>query len=397
MAAIPITEYIDIGTKVLNGGVAEVDFSALVFTKESMKSSIPEPYATSLADQIADYEDGKVITLTKDAVLALFDEGALTAWCGKYFGYANDGRAPSVVNLFKVSSTATAKQAYDAALADFTNFGSIAFVGEDFTAASLQTVATANESTGYALSVSCAPAAYSTAAGYFADCKNVFLAQEADTTIGDGDDEITVNLGSWMFCAWCATSNYNREQMADSIDFKAFAGTVATVTDAVSKRARDAVRVNYIGKTQTHGLQRQFMQPGLMMDGTDAGVWRDAQWIKAMVEIGWLDLSTEQKVPASHVGCALVKNIVVDVATRAIDAGAILVTKPFDAETRAKINQSANNDGAADEIESTGYFVSVRVVQVKDDNDNTRYHLEYTLIYGKGDHIAKVVGSHIAA
>ena len=37
MAAIPITEYIDVGTKVLTGGVAEVDFSALVFTKESMK------------------------------------------------------------------------------------------------------------------------------------------------------------------------------------------------------------------------------------------------------------------------------------------------------------------------------------------------------------------------
>lgn len=397
MAAIPITEYIDIGTEVLSGGVAEVDFSALVFTKESMKSSIPEPYATSLAQQIADYEDGKVITLTKDAVIALFDEGTLTAWCGKYFGYANDGRAPSVVNLFKVSSTATAKQAYDAATADFTNFGSIAFVGEDFTPASLQTVATANESTGYALSVSCAPTAYSTAAGYFADCKNVFLAQEDNTTIGEDDDEVTVNLGSWMFCAWCATSNYNRAQMADSIDFKKFAGATATVTDATTKRARDAARVNYIGKTQTHGLQSEFMQPGLMMDGTDAGVWRDAQWIKAMVEIGWIDLATQQKVPANYIGCALVKGLVVDVATRAIDAGAILVSKPFDNETRTKINQSAQNDGAADKVEATGYFVSTKVLQVKDSNGNSRYHLEYTLIYGKGDHIAKIVGSHITA
>ena len=218
MAAIPITEYIDVGTKVLTGGVAEVDFSALVFTKESMKSSIPEPYATSLADQISDYGDGKVITLTKDAIGALFDAGTLTTWCAKYFGYSNDGRSPSVVNLFKVGSGVTEKQAYDAALADFTNFGSIAFVGKDFTPQSLQTVATANESTGYALSVSCVPTAYSTTAGYFADCKNVFLAQDVDETIG----EDTVNLGSWMFCAWCATSNYNRAQMADSIDFKSF-------------------------------------------------------------------------------------------------------------------------------------------------------------------------------
>ena len=148
MAAIPITEYIDVGTKVLTGGVAEVDFSALVFTKESMKSSIAEPYATSLADQISDYEGGKVITLTKDAIEALFDAGSLTTWCGKYFGYSNDGRAPSVVNLYKVGSGVAAKQAYDAALADFTNFGSIAFVGKDFTPQSLQTVATENESTG---------------------------------------------------------------------------------------------------------------------------------------------------------------------------------------------------------------------------------------------------------
>ena len=392
MAAIPITEYIDVGTKVLTGGVAEVDFSALVFTKESMKSSVAEPYATSLADQIGDYEDGKVITLTKDAIEALFDAGPLTTWCGKYFGYSNDGRAPSVVNLFKVGASVTAKNAYDAALADFTNFGSIAFVGKDFTPQSLQTVATANESTGYALSVSCVSTAYSTTAGYFADCKNVFLAQDVDETIG----EDTVNLGSWMFCAWCATSNYNRAQMADSIDFKVFGGATATVLDAVSKSARDAARVNYIGKTQTHGLQRQFMQPGLMMDGTDAGVWRDAQWIKAMVEIGWINLATNGKVPANYVGCAQVKNLVVDVATSAINAGAILVDKPYDDATRAKINQYAQNDGAADEIEQSGYFISTKVVPVVE-NNNTRYNIEYTLIYGKGDHITKVVGSHIAA
>ena len=392
MAAIPITEYIDVGTKVLTGGVAEVDFSALVFTKESMKSSIAEPYATSLADQISDYEDGKVITLTKDAIEALFDAGPLTTWCGKYFGYSNDGRAPSVINLFKVGLGVAAKSAYDAALADFTNFGSIAFVGKDFTPQSLQTVATANESTGYALSVSCVPTAYSTTAGYFADCKNVFLAQDVDETIS----EDTVNLGSWMFCAWCATSNYNRAQMADSIDFKVFGGATATVLDAVSKSARDAARVNYIGKTQTHGLQRQFMQPGLMMDGTDAGVWRDAQWIKAMVEIGWINLATSGKVPASYVGCAKVRSLVVDIATRAIDAGAILVDKPYDNDTRAKINQYAQDEGAADEIESTGYFVSTKILKIVKGN-NTRYQIEYTLIYGKGDHIAKVVGSHIAA
>ena len=392
MAAIPITEYIDVGTKVLTGGVAEVDFSALVFTKESMKSSIAEPYATSLADQISDYEGGKVITLTKDAIEALFDAGPLTTWCGKYFGYSNDGRAPSVVNLYEVGSGVAAKQAYDAALADFTNFGSIAFVGKDFTPQSLQTVATANESTGYALSVSCVPTVYSTTAGYFADCKNVFLAQDVDETIG----EDTVNLGSWMFCAWCATSNYNRAQMADSIDFKEFGGATATVLDAVSKSARDAARVNYIGKTQTHGLQRQFMQPGLMMDGTDAGVWRDAQWIKAMVEIGWINLATNGKVPANYVGCAKVRSLVVDVATRAIDAGAILVDKPYDNDTRAKINQYAQADGAADEVESTGYFVSTKILKIVKGN-NTRYQIEYTLIYGKGDHIAKVVGSHIAA
>lgn len=392
MAAIPITEYIDVGTKVLTGGVAEVDFSALVFTKESMKSSIAEPYATSLADQISDYEDGKVITLTKDAIGALFDAGPLTTWCGRYFGYSNDGRSPSVVNLFKVGASVTAKNAYDAALADFTNFGSIAFVGKDFTPQSLQTVATANESTGYALSVSCVPTVYSTTAGYFADCKNVFLAQDVDETIS----EDTVNLGSWMFCAWCATSNYNRAQMADSIDFKVFSGATATVLDAVSKRARDAARVNYIGKTQTHGLQRQFMQPGLMMDGTDTGVWRDAQWIKAMVEIGWINLATSGKVPASYVGCAKVRSLVVDIATRAIDAGAILVDKPYDNDTRAKINQYAQNEGAADEIEATGYFVSTKILKIVEGN-NTRYNIEYTLIYGKGDHIAKVVGSHIAA
>lgn len=393
MAAIPITEYIDIGTKVLNGGVAEVDFSALVFSKESMLSEIEEPYATDLADQITAYANGDPVTLTKDAVNALFADGALKTWCGKYFGYSNDGRSPSVVTLVKVGSTQTAHAAYTAAVAKFSNFGSIAFVGSDFTDGDsgdggLFDVAVTNEGSGFALSLACASTDYSTKSELYNGFKSVFIVQ--DTPVS------SVNYGSWMFCAWCATSNYSANQMADSPDFKSFPGATATVTDAASKRLRDAARINYIGKTQTHGLQREFLQPGLMMDGTDAGVWRDAQWIKAAVEIGWINLVTQQKVPADHLGCAIVKNLVVGVAGRAIDAGAILVNKSFDDATRATINQYAQNDGAADEVESTGYFVSAKVVPVVEDG-NTRYRVEYTLIYGKGDHIAKVVGSHILA
>lgn len=393
MAAIPITEYIDIGTKVLNGGVAEVDFSALVFSKESMLSEIEEPYATDLEDQITAYGNGDPVTLTKDAVNALFADGALKTWCGKYFGYSNDGRSPSVVTLVKVGSSQTAYAAYTAAIAKFTNFGSIAFVGSDFTDGDsgdggLLDVAVANEGTGYALSLACASTAYSTESALYSGFKSVFLVQDVPVS--------SVNYGSWMFCAWCATSNYSADQMADSIDFKSFPGATATVTDAASKHLRDAAHVNYIGKTQTHGLQREFMQPGVMMDGTDAGVWRDAQWIKAAVEIGWLNAVSRQKVPADHVGCAIVKGIVVGVAGRAIEAGAILVNKELDPETRASVNQYASNDGAADEVELTGYFVSAKIIPVTE-SGLTRYRIEYTLIYGKGDHIAKVVGSHILA
>lgn len=96
------------------------------------------------------------------------------------------------------------------------------------------------------------------------------------------------------------------------------------------------------------------------------------------------------KIPADASGEALVSNLVVGVANRGIDAGVILLEKPLDAEQVSLVNAYANDDMAASNLQSVGYYVSTEIVKVSE-----KYHVQYTLIYGKGDHIVKVSGSHI--
>ena len=127
------------------------------------------------------------------------------------------------------------------------------------------------------------------------------------------------------------------------------------------------------------------------MNGVDMGTMRDAAWIKGQIEAGYFNLQLSvQKLAADLSGEAKVTNLILGVANRAIGNGCILIDKPLSAEQLAAVNTYAGNDAAADQVQSTGYYVSTQIVQV-----DGKYHVQYTLIYGKGDHIVKVDGTHI--
>ena len=59
--AIPISEYIDIRSRVLQGTVRGRDFSGLVISADAMKTTVPDAYATIKAN----YESGKPVALAQ--------------------------------------------------------------------------------------------------------------------------------------------------------------------------------------------------------------------------------------------------------------------------------------------------------------------------------------------
>lgn len=386
--AIPISAYIDIKSKIIEGTVSTRDFSGLVFTKDAMQSTVGADW-TSIK---TDYDAGKPVALTSDGIKACFaDTTDVYKFASNYFGYDGGNHAPVVLNVAKVLETEgtyeTAKSAYDRVLGQFSNFGSFTFIGFALGTASgggLLDVATANDTSSCVMVYETNSTDESTDKTALAGCKMVHVEV---STVASGN-----NLNAWKFLAWYASVDYTKVDASSTIDYKQFAGASAEVTTASTKTTYDADHVNYIGLVQVNGSELKFYQPGVNIDGTDSGVVRDRVWMEGEIAAAWFNLTTNvTKVPANYVGAAMVKALVVDVATRAINNGAILIDKELDSTQKAAIRAYTNVEGAVDAVQATGYFVNAKVVKP---TGSSQYVCEYTLIYAKGDHIGKVSGTN---
>lgn len=388
--AIPIRNYIDIKTQLVASVAGERDFSGMVFSASAMKTTVPSAYA----DIKTDYNAGKPVALDSDGIAACFDtDSDVAVFAGKYFAYNGGTKTPSILNVCKVLSTA--KAAYDDCVKETVNFGAFTFLGEfslgTASGGGLLEVAKANDTFDAMLQMVIAcdedtVESYAEALSGLSLTHLVVATPEDESGSGTG-----TNFGAAPAVSWYASVNYNSGNASATIDYKQFGGEPAEVTDGTTKTAYDALNVNYIGEVKTYGSTIRFYQTGVNMNGVDMGVMRDAAWIKGQIETGYFDLQlNSQKLAADLSGEAAVTNLVIGVANRAIGNGCILVEKPLDATQIATINRYANNDMAADQVQSTGYYVATEIVKV-----DSKYHVQYTLIYGKGDHIVKVDGTHV--
>ena len=384
--AIPISEYIDIRSRVLQGTVRGRDFSGLVISADEMKETVPEAYAAIKTR----YTSGKPVALGKVDVAACFDSTTDVAkFATKYFGFSGGNHAPAVLNVAFFDSddtSATAKSVFDAVTSEFTNFGAVTFVG-DFAlgttgSGGILDVASAVEGSGFVLAVAATSSNASATASALANFSNtaVVVATPASGT----------NLGAWMFLAWYASADYTAPNASSSIDYVEFGGEPAEVDTITTKRSYDALHLNYIGLVQVYGQNRMFYQTGVNMDGIDSGVVRDRLWLESEIQAGWFNLNNGTvRVEASYVGAAKVRAMIVGVATRAIDNGVILIDKPLTEAQIAEIASLTGNATAADSVVNTGYYVDAKILP-----DGDRYVCQYTLVYAKGDHIGKVTGAN---
>ena len=388
--AIPIRNYIEIKTQLVASVAGERDFSGMVFSVDGMKATVPAAYA----DIKAKYEEGKPVALDSAGIAECFDTDTDVAlFAGKYFGYSGGTRTPGIINVCKVLTTA--KAAYDACIEKTVNFGAFTFIGDfslgDSGDGGLYDVAQANDSSDAMLQmvVACDSSTVDAFAAALSGLQMTHLV--VATPEDESGSDIGTNFGAFPAVAWYASVNYNSQNASATIDYKQFGGEPAEVTTGAEKSAYDSLNVNYIGEVKTYGSTIRFYQTGVNMNGVDMGAMRDAAWIKGQIEAGYFDLQlNSQKLAADLSGEAAVQNLVVGIANRAIGNGSILIEKPLDALQIALVNQYANNPNAADQVQSAGYYVSTQIVKV-----DKKYHVQYTLIYGKGDHIVKVEGTHV--
>ena len=383
--AIPIRNYIEIKTRLTSAVVGERDFSGMVFTEGGMLETVPTEYASIKTR----YNSGLPVALDSAGVLACFGSSSdESSFAATYFGYSGGTRTPSILNFCKILTTA--KAAYDTCIEDTVNFGAFTFLGDialgTSTGGGIIEVALANDGSDAMLQLVVATNS-TDVSSYATALKDL---QMTHLVVSTPESEKT-NLGAAPVVAWYAAVNYNAAGSSGTIDYKQFAGLPAEVKTQATKTSYDNLNANYIGEVKTYGSTIAFYQTGVNMNGVDMGTMRDAAWIKGQIESVYFNLQLSvQKLSADLAGEAKVMNLVVGVANRAIGNGCILVDKPLSDEQIAAVNAYAGTDMAADEVQATGYFVDTRIVQV-----DGKYHVQYTLIYGKGDHIVKVDGPHI--
>lgn len=368
--AIPISDYIDISSTVLQSLVGDRDFCGLVFTTDAMTTT-----DAFYDDKKTDFTAGKAVTLSYNGVVACFGvDSTVAKFAAKYFSYNGAAGTPRVLNVAKYTAGSEAS-AYATATEEFTNFGSFTFLG----------------------------AAPSALTGIEPSNAVLVVPVDADDDYPDdfagmeyvhcvlGNLEGGANYAAWMPMAWMASVDYTQYNTAGTMNYKRFGGESATISTSEGKVAADEAKMNYIGRVQAYGTMLQFYQKGVNQNGVDLGIIRDKMWIQSAVEAGWFNLAgNANRIPANSDGAQMVYSMVLGVAMQGVENGCILTNKGLSAEKQTQVVQYTNTAAAIEAVQTTGYYISAQVVE-----DGSDFVCRYVLVYSKGDHIAKVVGQHV--
>lgn len=197
-----------------------------------------------------------------------------------------------------------------------------------------------------------------------------------------------------------AATNYARRNSVQNYMFQQFSTLAPTVTTTSASNAYDAIRVNYIGRTQAAGQFIDFYQRGYLCGGSsdplDMGVYANEMWLKDAVAASIMTLLLSVgKVSANTQGRAqLVAQIQQGGILPALNNGTISVGKALTVTQRQYVDGLTGIEGSWHQVQDIGYWLDVVISPVMVDSI-TEYHADYTLIYAKNDSIRKVTGSNV--
>ncbi|WP_243421515.1 DUF3383 family protein, partial [Morganella morganii] len=161
----------------------------------------------------------------------------------------------------------------------------------------------------------------------------------------------------------------------------------------------DKLRVNYYGETAVAGSQIRFYQRGFLCGGAsnppDMSVHANEQWLKAYIAQQWFSLLLATRgIPANKDGEARAQMVIAGAVTKAVDNGTILAGKTLTEVQKIAVTDASGDDLAWHDVQDKGYWYNAQIVESTGKSGLPEYVMKYVLIYGKGDWVRKVEGSH---
>ena len=172
-----------------------------------------------------------------------------------------------------------------------------------------------------------------------------------------------------------------------------------SVDDTPTSDVFDAIRVNYNGQTLSAGSEIFFYQRGFMMgtssDPLDMNVYANEMWFKDAILVALMNLLLAvEKIPATPSGALTINSTIKVIVDEALLNGTISVGKTLTNLQIASIKSIAGNDQAADQVQNSGFWLTVDIVS-EVVNEVPENNAEYLLIYSKDDVVRKITGRQI--
>lgn len=197
-----------------------------------------------------------------------------------------------------------------------------------------------------------------------------------------------------------AATDFDRTNATTNYMYRQFGITFPSqITTDIAADRLDKLRVNYYGETAVSGSDICFYQRGFLCGNAsnplDMSVHTNEQWLKAYVAQQWLSLLLSTRgIPANKDGEARAMMVIAGAVTKALNNGTILIGKTLTEVQKIAITDAAGDDLAWHDVQNKGYWYNAEIVEETGPSNLPEYTMKYVLIYGKGDWVRKVEGSH---
>lgn len=200
----------------------------------------------------------------------------------------------------------------------------------------------------------------------------------------------------YMPMSLLATTAYNAGRSAvKNYMYQQFDSDKASVTSDTDADKYDALKVNYLGTTQSAGSMISFYQDGYLMDGTDMAVYCNEIWLKDAIVTEFMNLLLGlEMLPANEDGRGLARGAIQGIIDEALVNGVIQAGKELTNTQKAYITTQTSDSDAWRDVQTNGYWLDVEIENYVE-NSVSKYKVNYKLIYSKGDSIRKVEGNDI--
>jgi len=402
--AISIDKYIDISTTFPAASVSGRSFGGLVFTKNSMADAM---IGTKMYEQ---FENGEIVQLTLDELLECFGEDSQEyKFARKYYGYLSPtGRFASKISFAKILASDESAAAAFSRIADSSNmFGSFTFLNLPDVSGSVADEDAARTEMLLAVASKNAEPKYlsrflfvvndvrgnQTARAVAEKCEQ--FRKFVGTCFVSGYDECSAYMPMAIFAATDYTNGTVNVQM-----FKQFDDETPTVKSDTEYDILVGAQVNFYGRTQTNGQSIDFYQRGFNTDKdkTDTSIYCNEIWFKSACETALINtLLSEERIPASDYGVAIVRSEVLGICADAASNGTFMAKELTASNEKSVRKLVASINGTAEDadavivgIRENGYAVLAYLV-LQDDE----YIIHYYVFYGTADSIRFIKGDDI--